>query len=224
MSTRSKLRRTIKETTVGVYRDAILAAAERVFGRSDFASAKMADVAREAGLAAGTLYNYFENKEQIFQSLIDARGEEYLKRLEAVFDEPRLPIERLSRSIQVGLEFLEEHQGMFQIFMELGAMSDWSLKRMCGEAAHARHERSIALHEKAIREGIAAGVLRGDVPAEMQTAFLIGAVHAVVKTWLSAPAPRARGGLAQHTATIMTLLVDGLGAPRPRVTGLGATV
>ncbi len=199
---------------MGVYRDAILSAAERVFGRSDFASAKMADIAREAGLAAGTLYNYFENKEQIFQSLMEARGDEFLKRLEAVFAEPSEPIERLRRSIQVGLEFLEAHQGMFQIFMELGAMSDWSLRRVCGETAQARHERSIALHEKAIREGMTAGVLRRDIPAEMQAAFLIGAMQAFVKSWLSAKGPRPRLGLSGHTPTILSLLLDGLRAPR----------
>src|SRR5262245_48188852 len=208
---RQRKRRAIKESTVGVYRDAILSAAERVFGRSDFASAKMADIAREAGLAAGTLYNYFENKEQIFQSLIDARGEEFLRRLEGVFAEPIPPIERLRRSIQVGLEFLEEHQGMFQIFMELGAMSDWSLRRICGDAAHARHERMIALHEKAIREGITAGVLRRDIPADMQAAFLMGSMQSFVRSWLSAKGPRPRRGLADHVPTILSFLVDGLG-------------
>jgi TetR/AcrR family fatty acid metabolism transcriptional regulator len=211
---RQRKRRAIREGTVEVYRDAILAAAERVFGRSDFASAKMADIAREAGLAAGTLYNYFENKEQIFQSLIDARGEEFLKRFEAVFAEPSEPIERLRRSIQVGLEFLEEHQAMFQVFMELGAMSDWSLRRLCGEPAQARHERTVVLHERAIREGIAAGVLRRDIPAEMQAAFLIGAMQAFVRSWLSAKGPRPRRGLAEHTPTILSFLVDGLGAAK----------
>ena len=61
-----------------LYRDAILAAAELVFARFGFAGTRMADVASEAGLATGTLYNYFANRDELLSSLIERRSEELL--------------------------------------------------------------------------------------------------------------------------------------------------
>lgn len=56
---------------------AILKAARRVFLKDGYASAKMSDIASEAGVAPGTLYLYFDSKE----SLASALGEDYYARL-----------------------------------------------------------------------------------------------------------------------------------------------
>src|SRR5262245_46891880 len=54
-----------REEARGAYREAILAAAERVFSKSGFYATRMADIAKEAGVAVGTLYNYFDSREVI---------------------------------------------------------------------------------------------------------------------------------------------------------------
>lgn len=51
-------------------REAILAAALRVFGRKGFADIAVADIADEAGIASGTVYRYFVDKADIFRSLL----------------------------------------------------------------------------------------------------------------------------------------------------------
>src|SRR6185503_15218153 len=55
------------------YRQSILEAAERELVRVGFGAAKMTHVARAAGVAVGTLYNYFDSKEQIFAEIIAHR-------------------------------------------------------------------------------------------------------------------------------------------------------
>ena len=64
-------------------REAILKAATAILIRDGYASAKMSDVAAEAGVAQGTLYLYYESKE----ALASAIGEEYFFRLIAQFGE-----------------------------------------------------------------------------------------------------------------------------------------
>lgn len=49
----------------------ILEGARRVFSTLGFDAASVSDIAREAGVSKGTLYVYFENKEQLFSALID---------------------------------------------------------------------------------------------------------------------------------------------------------
>ncbi|PST18763.1 TetR/AcrR family transcriptional regulator [Mesorhizobium plurifarium] len=53
-----------------VKREQILDGAKRVFMRSSFDAASMNDITREAGVSKGTLYVYFENKEDLFTALI----------------------------------------------------------------------------------------------------------------------------------------------------------
>ena len=51
--------------------DRILDAATRVFARTGLENSKMSDVAQEAGVSHGTLYNYVESKEALFRLLLD---------------------------------------------------------------------------------------------------------------------------------------------------------
>src|SRR5215212_9134347 len=51
--------------------ESILLAAIRVFARNGFFNSKVADVARDAGVADGTVYLYFKNKEEILHSIFD---------------------------------------------------------------------------------------------------------------------------------------------------------
>lgn len=65
----------------------MLAAAARVFGRSGLKQARMADIAREMGVAHGSLYNYVESKEALFLLLVEQWG-----RPEASLDDRELPL------------------------------------------------------------------------------------------------------------------------------------
>ena len=51
----------------------ILDAAQKVFGESGFARAKLDDVARLAGVSKGTLYLYFDSKETLFREMVRAK-------------------------------------------------------------------------------------------------------------------------------------------------------
>ena len=50
-------------------REAILAAAERAFNQQGYARTTVEQVATEAGVAKGSIYNYFHSKEELFQQV-----------------------------------------------------------------------------------------------------------------------------------------------------------
>src|ERR1035437_2153065 len=64
-------RRSESRADAGDKRQAILRAAIRTFARHGFFSAQVADIARAAGVAAGTVYLYFENKDDLLVSIFD---------------------------------------------------------------------------------------------------------------------------------------------------------
>ena len=57
----------------GDKRERILAAAERIFARHGFFAARVSEIAKEAGVADGTIYLYFKSKDDLLISLFEAR-------------------------------------------------------------------------------------------------------------------------------------------------------
>ena len=60
-------------TPGGDKRERILGAAERIFARHGFFAAKVSDVAKEAGVADGTIYLYFKSKDDLLISLPESQ-------------------------------------------------------------------------------------------------------------------------------------------------------
>src|SRR6185295_17662878 len=84
---------------VGDKREAILRAATSVFAHNGYFNSKVADIAREAGVADGTVYLYFKSKEDILHSIFDRSVEEALdaarKRIEDLTD-PREKLRQIA--------------------------------------------------------------------------------------------------------------------------------
>jgi AcrR family transcriptional regulator len=80
-----------KRVTQDERRAAILAAALDVFSEHGFAAARLDDVAQKAGVAKGTLYLYFPDKESLFEDLLLSLAQPILHRIEALSAEPGPP-------------------------------------------------------------------------------------------------------------------------------------
>src|ERR1051325_7590994 len=80
-------------------REAILRAATQVFARNGYFNSKVADIARVAGVADGTVYLYFKSKEEILHSIFDRGMESAIsegqRQLEAISD-PREKLRRIA--------------------------------------------------------------------------------------------------------------------------------
>src|ERR687885_229885 len=85
-------------------REAILRAATQVFARNGYFNSKVADIAKAAGVADGTVYLYFKSKEEILHSIFDRSMDEAIaegrKQLARITD----PREKLRRIAWLHLE------------------------------------------------------------------------------------------------------------------------
>ena len=68
----------------GERREAILQAAIRVFAKKGYHGCRIADVAREAGVAYGLVYHYFQNKEDLLSSVFDESFGQFVRLLDAI--------------------------------------------------------------------------------------------------------------------------------------------
>src|SRR5262247_4323097 len=83
------------EPARGEKREAILRAATDVFAERGFFNAQVADVARAAGVAAGTVYLYFRSKDDLLVQLFERTTREAFAEARAAAAEVRDPAERL---------------------------------------------------------------------------------------------------------------------------------
>jgi AcrR family transcriptional regulator len=101
-----------REQTKAQNRQAILDAAREVFGDLGYEAATVRDIIRRTGLAAGTFYNYYRSKEEVFAALADDGARRFAPILKAVRAQSRADFEIfVRRALEAYFNFLaDEHQ------------------------------------------------------------------------------------------------------------------
>ncbi|HEV8633379.1 MAG TPA: helix-turn-helix domain-containing protein [Chloroflexota bacterium] len=89
-------------------RSAILRAAVRLFARGEFHGTNVPRLAREAGVADGTIYNYFQNKEDLARQALLAASAQIERDLLAGVPQQAPPLERLELAALVLLQIAED--------------------------------------------------------------------------------------------------------------------
>jgi TetR/AcrR family fatty acid metabolism transcriptional regulator len=92
-----------------IARERILAAATRRFAAFGYRRTGIAEIAREAGVAAGTLYRYFENKEEIFRAVMREGLQCWLATARQVLRAPGTALERLARLGAASVAFNQDN-------------------------------------------------------------------------------------------------------------------
>jgi len=196
-----------RERAVSVDRDAILDAAEDEFADRGYAAMRMQDIARRAGMSVGALYRYFDSKDVIFGSMVRRSSDRLVEQMSvSAAGEQELPV-RLGKLIESLFRFIEDHRAMFLVLHQIPEVGRAQCEAMAGQSDSAR-ERLFALYRAAIVDGVAAGALRADVAIDDQLAFVTGAIHGFLDTWI-----RSGGetGLVDKAPLITGLTLRALG-------------
>ena len=93
----------------------ILEAAVKVFAGKGFYNAKVAEIAREAGIADGTIYLYFKNKDDILISLFEEKINKIILRVQAEIQKIDDPVEKLRKFIAMHLKLVREDRHLAEV-------------------------------------------------------------------------------------------------------------
>lgn len=100
-----------RELTKVQNRQAILDAAREVFGELGYETATVRDIIRRTGLAAGTFYNYYRSKEEVFAALADEGARRFNPILKAVRAQSPDFESFIHRALQAYFEFIaDQHE------------------------------------------------------------------------------------------------------------------
>jgi len=209
---------TKKEIVTAFRTREILDAARRLLEQRGLEAMTMEEIAAVAGVAKGTLYLYFQNKDDLIQALITQVGENMIRDVEASLEGPGTPPEKLTRMVSVLLEYLHRERLLFPIYARELLRGERESREGFRGRYQELEEQFVNLVTRLFAEGIAAGqfipanprlltfLIRGLVRATGHYQRAEGQAEAakealpVILTLLSSGLVREKQSLAEETA------------------------
>jgi TetR/AcrR family fatty acid metabolism transcriptional regulator len=158
----------------------IIAAATKVFAKKGFYKAKISDIAREAGVADGTIYIYFSHKDDILISLFEEKMKEVLDNMERQTSLETDPFAKIGRFAFLHLKLIEDNKDMAEIIQVELRQSDKFMKDYHNE----KFARYLDLIGDIIQEGKDKGLIREDIIPGIAKRAFFGALDEMSRFWV----------------------------------------
>ena len=169
------------EEVVQEYRiQSIQEAALRVISRKGMAAATMQEIAEEAGVAKGTIYLYFRDRDELVEKTFERAVSELIKRIDEALEKSGTFEQKIRAIITGKLEFFRENREFFRLYMSLrfpegNAQQQRRHKRTCEPQYQATFDRFVGV----IEEAIARSEIR-PVDAQRLALFIVEGTNAIV--------------------------------------------
>src|ERR1043166_4794531 len=162
----------------------ILDAAIEVIAEHGFFHSRVAEIADRAGVADGTIYLYFKNKDELLMAAIDSAFHRFLH-LEALGS---------NRSLAIVFQTELRHSAKF-----------------LGQFSHNLLVEYFDVIKGVLREGQEAGVFRADISMTIAAHCFLGAVDEIVTTWILSDRDRDRDyHLSSLTESVVAIVLKGV--------------
>jgi TetR/AcrR family fatty acid metabolism transcriptional regulator len=160
----------------------ILEAAVKVFARQGFHQSTVAQIAKEAGVADGTIYLYFKNKDDILVQFFRFRTKQVFASFREAVDGAETSTDKLRKLVRRHLaEFQRDRDGAVVYQVETHQNS-----RLAEAQIREMSKMYRDLISEIIEQGQQEGAIRKDLYLGLVKRFIIGAVDEVINTWLHA--------------------------------------
>ena len=187
-------------------RSKILDAATRVFAERGFFNAQVADIARRAGIASGTVYLYFRSKDDVLRSLFDRTMQDAIREGRAALDGVTDPADRLRRIARLHLDRLGRDRDLAVVFQVELRQSTKFMARL----STTQLRDYLGLIRDTIADGQAQGTFRVRVPATLGAKIFFGALDEMATNWILSD---RRYALVDDADAVVDVFLHGVVAP-----------
>ena len=158
----------------------IIAAATKVFARKGFFLAKVSDIAKEAQVADGTIYLYFENKDDILISLFEEQMKAVLENMVQQISQEKDAVKKIEKFALTHLRLIELNKNMAEIIQVELRQSSKFMKEYKNE----KFMQYLNLISDVIREGQEQGLFKKDVIPDIAKRAFFGALDEMSRFWV----------------------------------------
>jgi TetR/AcrR family fatty acid metabolism transcriptional regulator len=184
----------------------ILEAAVKIFARQGFRQATIAQIAREAGVADGTIYLYFKNKDDILVHFFSFKAKQVFDRFHEAVACGANSIEKLRNLVRVHLAEFQRDPDMAIVYH----VETHQISRLAEEQIRAMGKMYHDLVSDIVEEGQQDGLMRRDLYLGLVKRLILGAINETIGAWLHS----GRGyDLISMADPLTDLLIRGIEAP-----------
>lgn len=190
-------------------RRVILEAAVQTFAENGFLASRTRDIAERAGVAEGTIYLYFESKEELLLTAFREKVNEFVESARTLIGDTRPFRERLEQFIAMQLASIEGDPALATVLL----LESRQTSRFYGGAVRDVLRTYAAAIDQLLDGGVKQGEVRPDLDIPIARRMLVGTLEEVELNWLLSDRTRPLRPLAPQVAAT---LFHGLSAhPRP---------
>ncbi|MFC1516122.1 TetR/AcrR family transcriptional regulator [Thermodesulfobacteriota bacterium] len=182
----------------------ILEAAVKVFAEQGFFQSTISQIAKEAGVADGTIYLYFKNKDDILNQFFTYKTRQVFAGFREQVDKADNTADRLRNLIRRHLEEFQRDRNMAVVYQAETHQS----KRLMEEQIKEMSKMYLDIISEIIELGQEEGTIRKDLYIGLVKRVILGAVDEVINTWLHS---KSSYDLVSMTDPLVELLLRGIG-------------
>ena len=155
-------------------------AAVEVFAEKGFHLARISDIARRAGVADGTIYLYFKNKEDLLLSIFEEKMDYLLQGLRDALDGVDDPVERVRRFAEFHFAQVQDNRSAAEVLQIELRLSNKFLKDYRPEKLWAY----LGVFGQIVREGQASGLFRPELDPFVTMWAFFGGLDEIAMQWV----------------------------------------
>jgi AcrR family transcriptional regulator len=155
-------------------RERILEAAEKLFKQRRFHEITLQEIAQAAKVGKGTIYLYFEDKDDLFFQMVTSGFDDLCEVVERHCALATPFVDRLHAMCEEVSAFFERRTQMFNIIQGEAAWMPGGAKGKLMQRWVKRRKKLIDATVNILSQGVEEGVVRADMPIEVMAMYLLG--------------------------------------------------
>jgi TetR/AcrR family transcriptional regulator, fatty acid metabolism regulator protein len=182
----------------------ILDAGVRVFARKGFHTARVGDVAKEAGVAHGLIYHYFNSKDELLETIFRETWSDLVGTVREVEESDESAREQLLGVTKILLRSWRRDPDLVRVLVREVVRSP-HLQERIEEIGTA-----FAALQRIVERGQRLGEFRSDLDARLASYLFYGALEEILTGWVLGQLPDGEDDIARAEATVVAVLCGGL--------------
>lgn len=189
----------------------ILDAALRTFVQRGYPQTKVAEIASEAGVAEGTLYNYFPSKEDLLLALFDEKWSRIIDDIKKKIISVDNPNDQLKAIFSTVVKLFKKNRHLAELFMidikqSSIFLNNYTINRVV---------EFIDIIEEILKEGKRKGIYRKDLDTRVAKMVIFGAAQGILLSWVLSESKAVRNktfrfSLLRAARTLKEIFKSGL--------------